>query len=304
MAETIERLRAFNRRWTEVLGLLGRHLLDTRFSLTEGRVLYELAQHEQLERLDLRRRLDIDASFLTRVLTRLEHQGVLDSARSPADGRRRLLRLTAAGRAAATDLDRRATDQLAERLAGLTEDQQRTLVEATSLVSTLVAPDPERTVSIRTLEPGDRGWIVQRHGAVYADEFRWADDFERLVARIVADFDGSTARRERGWIAEVDGARAGCILCCHKTDETAQLRLLLVEPWARGLGLGHRLVDECIRFARHEGYRDLVLWTNDVLTAARRIYQAAEFELVDEEPHHSFGHDLVGQHWRLALDRS
>jgi DNA-binding MarR family transcriptional regulator/GNAT superfamily N-acetyltransferase len=300
---TTGQLRSFNRRWTEILGLLDRHLLDTPYSLTEARVLYELAQHDEprsaTERLDLRRALGIDASFLTRVLTRLERAGLVESATSPADGRQRRLRLTAAGRNAAADLDRRSTAQIDGLLSGLTADQQRTLGETTAVAGALVAPSDERSVTIRGLQPGDRGWVVQRHGAIYADEYGWNEEFERLVAKIVAEFQGGEG--ERAWIAEVDGARAACVFCCRAGGNTAQLRILLVEPWARGLGLGARLVDECVAFARDAGYREVILWTNDVLVAARRIYQAAGFELVDEDPHHSFGHDLVGQHWRLSL---
>ena len=297
------RLRSFNRRWTGVLGLLDRHLLGTPYSLTEARVLYELAHPDEpdrsTERLDLRRVMGIDASFLTRVLTRLERAGLVESAKSPADGRQRCLRLTAAGRDAAAELDRRSSTQIEGLLAGLTADQQRTLGETTALAGALVAPGGDRSITIRGLQPGDRGWVVQRHGAIYADEYEWDEDFERLVAKIVADFEGGDG--ERAWIAEIDGARAGCVFCCRAGEHTAQLRILLVEPWARGVGLGARLVDECVTFARNAGYRELILWTNDVLVSARRIYQAAGFELVDEEPHHSFGHDLVGQHWRLAL---
>ena len=299
MSATIAQLRSFNRRWTEVLGLLDRHLLDTPYSLTEARVLYELAQHEELERLDLRRVLGIDASFLTRVLTRLERAGLVESATSPADGRQRRLRLTASGRNAAAELDRRSTAQIDGLLAALTPDQRRTLGEATAVAGALVAPSGERSITIRGLHPGDRGWVVQRHGAIYADEYGWNEGFERLVAKIVGEFDGGEG--ERAWIAEVDGARAGCVFCCRAGQHTAQLRILLVEPWARGLGLGARLVDECVTFAREVGDREVVLWTNDVLVSARRIYEAAGFELVDEEKHHSFGHDLVGQHWRLVL---
>src|SRR6266508_634141 len=232
MRDTVARVRAFNRRWTEVLGLLDRHLLGTPYSLAEARILFELAHQTGLgttvERLDLRRRLYIDASFLTRVLTRLEHKGLVESAPSLADGRRRRLRLTAAGRAAAADLDRRADDQIADELAGLTGDQRRMLSEATTVVSTLVTPGADHTVALRGLDPGDRGWVIQRHGALYADEYGWNDEFERLVARIVADFDVERSDREAAWIAVVDGARAGCILCCRRDDTTAQLRLLLV----------------------------------------------------------------------------
>ena len=305
MTTTVSRIRAFNRRWTEVLGLLDRQLLGTPHSLTDARVLFELSHSTgpdgTTERLDLRQTLGIDASFLTRVLSRLERTGLVESMRSPSDGRQRLLRLTAAGRGAAAELDQLSAAQIGGLLAPLTSDQRRTLAESTAVAAALVTPVAAREVQVRDLEPGDRGWIVQRHGAIYADEYGWNDDFERLVARIVADFVGSPDTGEQAWIAEVDGARAGCVLCCRRDDESAQLRLLLVEPWARGLGVGHRLVDECLRFARESGYEDIILWTNDVLGAARRIYEAAGFELVDEEPHHSFGHELVGQHWRLVL---
>jgi DNA-binding MarR family transcriptional regulator len=304
MTTTVSRIRAFNRRWTEVLGLLDRHLLGTPHSLTDARVLFELSHatsHDgTIERLDLRQTLGIDASFLTRVLTRLERAGLVESMRSLNDGRQRRLRLSAAGREAAAELERLSAAQITCLLDPLTADQRRTLTEATAVAAALVAPARARDVHFRDLEPGDRGWVVQRHGAIYADEYDWDEDFERLVAKIVADFDGGDG--ERAWIAEVDGARAGCVFCCRAGQHTAQLRILLVEPWARGLGLGGRLVDECVAYARDAGYRELILWTNDVLVSARRIYQAAGFELVDEDPHHSFGHDLVGQHWRLALN--
>jgi GNAT superfamily N-acetyltransferase len=188
-------------------------------------------------------------------------------------------------------------------VAELTEGQRADLAEAMGVASQLMRPDrPDRHVVIRGLRPGDLGWVVQRHGAIYFDEFGWNTDFEALVATIVASYHTNhKPGREHAWIAEVDGARAGCVFCCQRDDSTAQLRILLVEPWARGLHLGRRLVDECITFARSASYASIMLWTNDVLVAARRIYQAAGFHLVDEEPHHNFGHDLVGQNWTLQL---
>ena len=315
MLQQIDRIRGFNRRWTEVLGLLEQGLLATDLSLTEARVIFELGAHGIDERLELRQRLGIDASFLTRVLARLEDRGLVTSTPLPRDVRRLRIALTDAGLAAFRDLDARSHDQIAALLAPLSDGRRRTLVEAMTVITGTIEPGvgaalPGRSattrsphdVSLRGLRAGDLGWVVQRHGELYADEYGWNEEFEALVARIVADFAaGLQPRFEHAWIAEVDGARAGCVFCCRREDGSAQLRILLVEPWARGLGIGARLVDECISFARAAGYSSMVLWTNDVLVSARRIYQAAGFRLVDEEHHRSFGHDLVGQHWRLEL---
>jgi GNAT superfamily N-acetyltransferase len=200
-------------------------------------------------------------------------------------------------------LDQRSADQIAALVEPMSADQQRLLIESMEIISKLArtGTGPGK-VTLRGLAMGDLGWVVQRHGAIYADEYGWNSDMEGLVARIVADYQRDfTPGRENAWIAELDGARAGCIFCCEKDQETAQLRILLVEPWARGHGIGARLVDEVISFAKQAGYSRMVLWTNDVLTSARRIYEAAGFKLVDEDKHHSFGHDLVGQNWELAL---
>jgi DNA-binding MarR family transcriptional regulator/GNAT superfamily N-acetyltransferase len=301
----VQRVRAFNRTWTEVLGLLDQGLLATEHSLSESRVIFELAHRPSWERQELRDRLGIDPSFLSRVLARLEAKGLVAATPSPSDGRRLVINLSDRGRAVAADLDDRSNAQIDELLAPLTAGQRRTLGESMVVITGLVRQGaPDGDVAIRGLESGDMGWVIQRHGEIYADEFGWNSDFEALVARIVADYhDGLQPDHEHAWIATVDGARAGCVFCCRREAGVAQLRILLVEPWARGLGIGARLVDECIGFARRAGYASIVLWTNDVLVAARRIYVAAGFELTDEEPHHSFGHDLVGQNWRLDLDR-
>jgi DNA-binding MarR family transcriptional regulator/GNAT superfamily N-acetyltransferase len=303
--DAVERIRAFNRSWTEVLGLLDRHLLDTDHTLTEARVLFELGRARRgVERLDLRDRLEIDQSFLTRVLSRLQRSGLVTIARDTEDGRRHRLTLTADGRIAYRDLDRRSARQIDSLVARITEDQRRQLVESMVVIPALVRPGTydRDDVSIRGIEPGDLGWVVGRHGAIYADEFAWNTDFEGLVAQIVADYHAHLrAGRDNAWIATVGGARAGCVFCVERDATTAQLRILLVEPWARGLGIGRRLVEECIAFARDAGYSTMMLWTNDVLVAARRIYQAAGFVLAEEEHHHSFGHDLVGQNWTLDL---
>lgn len=305
MPTTTDRIRTFNRTWTEVLGLLDRGLLDTGYSLAEARVLYELAHRDAWPRPALRERLDMDASYLSRVLTRLERTDLIVSTSSATDGRARDLALTDAGRAAAADLDARSSTQIDALLAHLTGDQRTSVVEMTAILGRILRPSggsAEPEVNIRDVAPGDLGWVAARHGALYWDEYGWNADFEALVARIVADFhDGRHPGRERAWIAEIDGARAGCVFCCGRDPDTAQLRLLLVEPWARGHRLGRRLVDECLGFAGTAGYTRITLWTNDVLVAARRIYEAAGFQLVEQDDHHSFGHDLVGQTWSLDL---
>lgn len=296
-------VRAFNRRWTQMLELLDSGYLDTDLSLPEARVLYELAQAPTMRRRELRDRLGMDQSFLTRVLGGLESRGLCVSRRSESDGRAVDLELTEAGRASFATIDRRSTDQITARLQPLTADQRAVSREGMTVLGRLFGEGPEAPdVRLREPRPGDPGWVVGRHGALYADEFGWDIRFEALVAEIVASFhaadpDGGT----RAWIAEVDGARAGCIYCCRVDARTAQLRILLVEPWARGLGIGRLLVDACVAFARDAGYERIALWTNDVLSAARRIYEAAGFELVDQEPHNSFGVELVGQNWALDL---
>jgi len=299
----IDVIRSFNRRWTEVLGLLDKGLLATDHSLAESRVLFELAQDEGMQRSRLLERMGMDPSFLSRVLRRLESDGLVRSTPSAADGRALDISLTPAGQEAFAILDERSTQQIDRLLAPLTPDQVSTVTESMTSISRLIAPTGEPgIVTLRGLEPGDLGWVVQRHGAIYADEYGWDSDFEGLVARIVADYRSDfRPGRENAWIAELNGARAGCVFCCERDPEVAQLRILLVEPWARGHGIGARLVSECTGFARSAGYSMMVLWTNDVLVSARRIYEAAGFELVDVERHHSFGHDLVGETWELGL---
>jgi DNA-binding MarR family transcriptional regulator/predicted GNAT family acetyltransferase len=305
MAEHVAAVRAFNRFYTDLIGVLRAGLLETPYSLTEARVLFELAQRDSTEVAALRRALDIDAGYLSRILARFRADQLTAQERSPADGRRQVIRLTTQGRAAFALLDARAAEQVGDLLAPLTAEQQQRLVGAMGLIRELLEQRPRgraRAHELRPLRPGDLGWVVHRHGALYAQEYGWDETFEALVARIVADYaDKRDAQRENAWIAEVDGEGVGCVFCMRKDERTAQLRLLLVEPGARGLGLGTRLVDECTRFARQAGYEQIMLWTNDVLEDARRIYQRAGYELVKEEPHTSFGHALVGQYWQRAL---
>jgi DNA-binding MarR family transcriptional regulator/GNAT superfamily N-acetyltransferase len=295
-------VREFNRAYTNMLGLLRGGYLDSPYSLTEARVLFELAQRNDCEISGLRQAVDIDAGYLSRILARFEADGLITRRRSDTDGRRRVIALAPAGRQAFRDLDQRSAGQARTLLGQFSEAEQDRLVAAMAAIQAITGTRARpRAVVLRPPRPGDLGWVVARNGALYAEEYGWDASYEALVARIVADHAGRRDGREAGWIAEVDGGPAGCVFCMREDDATARLRLLLVEPSARGLGVGGRLVAECVSFARRGGYRELVLWTNDVLTAARRIYQRAGFELVAAEPHHSFGHDLVGETWRLGL---
>ena len=296
-------VREFSRFYTRRLGTLDEGLLETPWSLTEARVIFELAQAPSTDMAALRTKLALDSGYLSRLLAKFDAAGLIVRTVSAADGRRQALTLTAAGRKLFRTLDERSNRQVAALLAPLPDPAQDALAGAMrTVMRTLDERAAPPALLLRGLRPGDLGWVVQRHGEVYAREYGWAQTFEALVARIVSDYvDQHQAGRENAWLAEIDGQRAGCVFCVRKDDETAQLRILLVEAWARGHGLGARLVDECVRFARDSGYRKLVLWTNDILVSARRIYLAAGFELVGEERHHSFGKDLVGQFWELRL---
>jgi len=299
----VETVREFSRFYTRRLGTLGEGLLDTPWSLTEARIIFELGQAASTDMAGLRSALALDSGYLSRMLAKFDAAGLIVRTASAEDARRQSVALTAAGLRLLRTFNERSNRQVASLLEPLPEPTQAALVGAMRTVMRALddAPNP-RTVLLRGLRPGDLGWMVQRHGEVYAREYGWASTFEALVARIAADYvDQHVPGREDAWIAELDGQRAGCVLCVRKDDETAQLRVLLVESWARGHGIGARLVDECIRFARDAGYRKLVLWTNDVLVSARRIYVGAGFVLAREERHHSFGKDLVGQFWELVL---
>jgi len=302
-ADPVAAVRAFNRFYTNRIGVLGDGLLRTPHSLTEARVLYELGQRDVTEVADLRRELDIDAGFLSRLLARLERSGLVARERSQADARRQRIRLTADGTAAFAELDRRSAAEIGALLDAVGEEDQRRLVAAMDVVRGVLEGVPRSEAFVlRPAHAGDFGWIVHRHGALYAQEYGWDETFEALVARIVADHvEGRDPRREAAWIAELDGAPAGCVLCVRREDDVAQLRLLLVEPRARGRGVGGRLIEECVRFAKRAGYHRITLWTNDVLHEARRLYERAGFELVESAPHHSFGHDLVEQTWARDL---
>jgi DNA-binding MarR family transcriptional regulator/GNAT superfamily N-acetyltransferase len=296
-------VRGFNRFYTNVIGLLRGKYLETPYSLTEARLLFELAQRDASEVTDLRRVVDIDAGYLSRILARFEADGLITRQRSAADGRRQVIQLTGAGRSVVAGLDARSAEQTRDMLAAVYHHDQRRLLEAMRVITETLTGSPQpRGFLLRPPRPGDMGWVVQRNAAVYAEEFGWDSSYEALVARIVADYvDHRDPDAEAAWIAEVDSTPAGCVFCVRENATTARLRLLLVEPWARGLGIGSRLVTEVLRFARQTGYSQLTLWTNDVLADARRIYQRAGFTLDDENHHHSFGKDLTGQNWSRAL---
>jgi DNA-binding MarR family transcriptional regulator/GNAT superfamily N-acetyltransferase len=305
-AQHVRDVRSFNRFYTAYVGALGDGHLGSPYGLTEARVLYEIANDpDATETLDLRRRLGLDPSYLSRILARFQRDGLVVKQRAEHDARRQLVTLTDDGRATFAQLDERAAADIGNHLDALGEEEQRELVEALGTVRRLLTKTPPEGYELRPLRPGDLGWVVQRNGAIYAQEYGWDLTYEALVARIVADYaDNLQPEKENAWIAEVGGRPAGCVFCVRSKDApdtTAQLRLLLVEPFARGMGIGSRLTDECLRFAREAGYERMVLWTNDVLASARRIYQRAGFELLESEPHHSFGHDLVGQYWGLNL---
>lgn len=301
--DRVEQVRSFNRFYTAVVGLLRDGLLRTSYSLTEARVIFELAQRAATEVVDLRRSLDLDAGYLSRILARFETDGVVAKQRSASDGRRHVIRLTAQGRKTFKMLDRRSSEEIRTMLSALADEEQRRLIGAMGAIQEILQ-EPRQRISyvIRPPRPGDFGWVVHRHGVLYSEEHGWDETFEALVARIIADYvDQHDVRREAVWIAEVDGEPVGSVFCVKKNARTAQLRLLLVEPRARGMGIGTRLVQECMDFARRAGYAEMTLWTNDVLDDARRIYERAGWKLVEENEHHSFGHDLVGQNWLVSL---
>ena len=305
LEDRVASVRRFSRFYTRKIGVLHEGLLGSPLSLTEGRVVWELAQRERTTAAELAAELGIDTGYLSRILGGFEKRGLIDRQPSERDGRQVKITLTEAGRALYASIDTSSRDAVAAMLGKLDHAEQAQLVAALGTVERLLGSDrrqPGPAYILRPHQPGDMGWIIHRHGVLYAEEYGLDQKFEALVARIAATFvENFDAERERCWIAERDGAIVGSVLLVKDSDEVAKLRLLYVEPAARGLGIGTRLVGECIRFARQARYRKITLWTNDVLVSARRIYQAAGFRMVGEEPHRSFGRDLVGQTWELAL---
>ncbi|GGS87017.1 MarR family transcriptional regulator [Nonomuraea spiralis] len=294
----VSEIRAFNRFYTKVIGVLQAGMLDSPYSLTEVRVLFELAHADSMETGELRGLLDLDAGYLSRILTRFEGDGLITRERSAADARKQLVRLTAAGAATFAGLDRRSAEEIERLLGGLPEEDRALLVGSMATIRRLLGEGSDRSYVIRPPRTGDLGWVAYRHGALYSAEYGWGTEFEQLVARIVGAYDPA---RDAGWIAEVDGERAGCVFCVHQDDTTAKLRMLLVEPSARGLGIGRRLVAECLRHARARGYGRITLWTRDCLVSARRIYQTAGFELESAEKGTENGAEVTEEMWSLDL---
>jgi len=303
----IAAVRRFSRFYTRQLGLLQESLVHTRFSLSEARVLYELAHRDSVTASELATDLDLDHGYLSRILRRFAEDGLLAKKRAPDDARQSLITITAKGRKAFAPLNKGSHDQVAAMLQQLSSADQSRVVGAMNTVETLLGASSQSSPSVpaiilRTHQPGDMGWVTSAHGALYAQEYGWNIEFEALVAKITAEFiENFDEKRERCWIAELDGERVGSVFVVRKNDDIAKLRLLIIDPRARGLKLGRRLVEECLRFAKAAGYSSMTLWTQSNLTAARAIYQRAGFTLTAQEPHHSFGADLVGETWDINL---
>lgn len=301
----VQTIRRFNRFYTRQIGVLQEHLLQSQFSLTEVRVLYELAHRERVTAGDLCQELGLDRGYLSRMLQNFESQGWIKTAASPEDRRRVFLTFTAKGRKVFTPLEQRSSAEVSAMLSKLAPAQQEKLLSAIRDVEAVLAPTPQADPAyiLRSHRPGDMGWVVWRHGVLYSKEYGYDERFEALVAEIVAEFiEKFDAAKERCWIAEHDGENVGSVFLVKKSATVAKLRLLLVEPSARGLGIGKRLVEECVRFAREAGYKKIMLWTQSELTAARRIYESAGFKLVDEEKHNSWSRiNLVAETWELKL---
>jgi DNA-binding MarR family transcriptional regulator/GNAT superfamily N-acetyltransferase len=301
--DQVQAVRAFNRFYTRKLGVLDQQLLKSPYSLSEARVLYELAHREDLSAKEIGAELGLDAGYLSRIVQNFDEAGLITREPLPSDRRQYRLGLTAKGRQAFAKLDRSSRDDVAAMLDGLPHGGREQLVGAMAEIERLLGGSaPSRTAILREPRPGDMGWVVQSHGALYAREYGFDSSFEGLVAEIAAKFLASfDASRERCWIADIEGAQVGSVFLVRHSDDVAKLRLLLVDPAGRGQRLGQRLVAECIAFAKACGYRKITLWTQSILVAARKIYQDAGFKLVATEPHRSFGQSLIGETWELEL---
>jgi len=302
--DVAERVRGFNRFYTQQIGILQKGYLKSPFSLADVRVLYELAHREKPAATDIAAALGLDAGYLSRILLGFEKRGLISRRPSAADARQSYISLTRKGQTAFAQLNRKSHTEISAMLGKLTPPDRQHLLEAMHTIEQLLGAKPDQKVSyiLRSHQPGDMGWVIHRHGAIYAQEYGWDERFEALVAEIAAKFiQNFDPKRERCWIAERDGAIVGSVFLVRQSAKVAKLRLLLVEPSARGLGLGRRLVEECIRFARQAGYRKITLWTQSSLNAARHIYKNAGFDVVKEEAYRDFGHDHISETWELIL---
>jgi DNA-binding MarR family transcriptional regulator/GNAT superfamily N-acetyltransferase len=300
----VSAIRAFNRFYTRKIGVVD-GMASSPFSLAEARVLYELANRQNPTATDIRKELGLDAGYMSRILGDFERRKLVRREHSKTDERQRFLSLTAKGRKAFSPLDERSNRDVAAMIEAVPPRERRHLIEAVETVRRLLGdkPEPAKTpYLLRIHQPGDMGWIVYRQAILYSEEYGWDGTYEALAAEIVAKFIKSADPKwERAWVAEKDRDRVGAVLVAKESHEIAKLRLLHVEPQARGLGIGSRLVEECIRFARQAGYRKMTLWTQSILHAARHIYKQAGFRIVCEENHHSFGRDLTAETWELNL---
>ncbi len=302
--QRVAAVRRFNRFYTKKIGVLREGLLRSPFSLTEARVLYELAHREKPTATELAKELGLDPGYLSRILRGFKKRGLIGKKPSEADARQSLLWLTEKGQQAFATLNARSREEIGAMVSDLPVGEQRRLIEAMRAIEGMLDAPPEQKASylLRPHQPGDMGWVVHRHGVLYAEEYGYDEQFEALVAEIVAKFIRQyDPKRERCWIAEKDGENVGSVFLVKESDTVARLRLFLVEPKARGLGVGSRLVSECVRFARQVGYQKITLWTQSELDAARHIYDKVGFRLVQQERHHNFGQDLIGETWELTL---
>jgi DNA-binding MarR family transcriptional regulator/GNAT superfamily N-acetyltransferase len=307
LSEKIEAVRRFNRLYTKRIGLLNQGLLKSKFPLTQVRILFELAQLEQATAKDLIRELDIEAGYLSRILSAFEKNNLLLRLPSKSDNRQHLLKLTSKGKKALSVLNARANQEVAALLQSLSPEAQDRLLSAMQSLENILGIRRGITLTpylLRSHVPGDIGWIIHRHGVLYSQEYGFDETFEALVAEILARFiQRHDPKREHLWIAEQDGERIGSVMIVDAGEEVAQLRLLLVEPKARGKGIGKRLIDECIGFSKRNGYKKLKLWTQSILAEARHLYAKAGFTIVEKKPNKSFGHDLTSEIWELPLQK-
>lgn len=303
-SDYVIKIREFNRFYTRKIGVLREDLLHSKFSLTESRIIYELAHNKTKRASDLGKDLGLDPGYLSRILQRFEENNIINRKNSKEDGRSRIIQLTPLGLQEFELLNRRSNEEIEEILNDLSEENQKQLLLAMNTIERLLSKNLKfsEPFFLRNFESGDMGWVVYRHGVLYREEYDWDEEFEALVAEIVSDFiKNYNPEKERCWIAEMNEEIVGSVFLVKKSEKVGKLRLLLVEPKARGLGLGTRLVEECIKFAKSIGYEEITLWTNSVLVNARNIYKKVGFKLVEEENYHGFGKDLTSETWVLKL---